>query len=228
MEVLFAVAIAVAAFVLGTFEGPKIVAWVKGLSAAKALKNAKAGDIAEQHVVVAVDRQAAESVTVGIHGAPGVGLFVELEPAAAECDGAVERRVEVVLTHRFGGVADHAQRDLGARIVEPGADALPELVVDGDKIAGLRVGRHPAEHARENVRLEGDELELRPRLGPRSAIRSCSRRRWGHGFSQQRREVTKRRWRILLRVAEPWAWDHNFKPSRVWLQKKTPGNTGAS
>jgi hypothetical protein len=61
---------------------------------------------------------------------------------------------------------DDAQRHLGTGVEEPGADSVAEFVVDGDEIARLRVARYLAEHARENGRLETDELQLCPRLRP--------------------------------------------------------------
>ena len=42
MEFVFYVATAIAAFIVGTFEGPKIIAWFKAHSAAKAVTAAQA------------------------------------------------------------------------------------------------------------------------------------------------------------------------------------------
>jgi hypothetical protein len=135
------------------------------------LRHPQAVNFAEERVAVAVDRQPAQAVAIGIEQAVCIGRGIELEQLAPQGHRAAQRRFKIGLGDRLGRMTDHAQRNLGARVEETTAGKAPFLVVDIDEVTRTRVRGHLAQQPREDRGLEGEILELRPGPRPGRAIR---------------------------------------------------------
>src|SRR5690606_24392948 len=94
--------------------------------------------LGREDIAKLVDHESGEAVGFGMDEATGVGDVIELEHVTAETHSLLERGVPKGFVRKFRPEAEHAERDLGVRVVEAMAAQLLVGIVNGDEIAGPR------------------------------------------------------------------------------------------
>lgn len=131
-------------------------------------------DTDTEHIIEAIDDEAAQGIAIRVDDAEGIGCLGELQVIEAEVDGSGDGCFEVLFGVGFFAVEEDAEGDAGFGVIEAGSEGLSGFVIDVDEVSGSGVGGGLPDHGGVDGGVVAKGLELDPWVAPGGFIDGCA------------------------------------------------------